>query len=268
MIKKIGTMVACTLFIATTVSAAVSTPSATPQDAAGATTTPSAQQKLDNLKDRLASAATQLQQSQKRAIFGTVKSTSVSTITVETSTKDIKIELTDNIKVAQVIKGKRTDLTTDDISKDDTVVVFGDYDSNLDLLKAKIIFIQDALPSRIFGSITAVDKKDYTITVATSGAQSYVVDIETTTKNILWDKANGTAKGAFSKYAVGDTVSVLGTPNAKIVNRLSALRILDVGNLSGKASTPTPTQSVAASPSATLKVTPKPTVKPTATPTP
>jgi hypothetical protein len=224
------------------------------------TATPSGN-KLENLKDRLASAASTLQQSQKRAIFGTVKLTSVSTITVETATKDVKIELTDEIKVAQMIKGKRTDLTTDDLSKGDVVTVFGDYDSTLDLLKAKVIFIEGTIPERIYGTVSDTDKKNYTITITTSDGKSIIVDIETITKNILWDKGSGTSKGAFSKYTAGDTVFVLETPEPKFDNRVSALRVLDIGNLTGVKPTqpPTLTPTKVASPSATVKVTPKPT---------
>jgi len=226
--------------------------------AATVSATPSSQ-KLEDLKDRLASAASQLSQSQKRAVTGTVKTTSVSTITVETATKDVKIELTDTIKVIQIIKGKRTTLTTDDIVKGDDVTVFGDYDATLDLLKAKAIFIQGMTPQRIFGVITSVDKKNYTLTVDTADGKSIIVDHETTTKNLLWNKTNGTAKGAFSKYTVGDTVFILETPQPKYENRVSAIRILNIGNLSGVTPTPTPEPTKLASPSATAKTTPKPT---------
>lgn len=219
------------------------------------TATPSSE-KLENLKDRLASAATQLRQSQKRAIFGTVKVTSVSTITVATKTSDMKIELMDTISVFQMIKGKRTKLTTDQVTKGDTVVVFGDYDTNLDILKAQVIFIQDSIPERLSGTITAASKKDYTITVATQSGQSYIVDFETTTKNFSWDKDNGVQKAGFSQLVVGDTVHVLETPEPKIANRVSAIRILDIGNLTGAPPTPT----TAATPTAT------PTAKTTTTP--
>ena len=121
----------------------------------------------------------------------------------------MKVELADVVKVAQVLKGVRTDLTTDDISKGDVVTVFGDYDSTLDLLKGSVIFIEGAIPARINGVISAVSKKDYTITVTAGDGTPWVVDIETSTKNILWDNTNSTTKGAFSKYAVGDTVFVL-----------------------------------------------------------
>jgi uncharacterized protein (UPF0262 family) len=241
-------LIASALFLTTSVYAQTATPAAT----ITSTATPSAQQQLDTIKDRLASAATQLQQSQKRAIFGTVKETSVSTITVSTKTSDVKIELTDTIKVFQILKGKRTALTTDQISKGDDVVIFGDYDTNLDILKAQVVFIQNTIPERISGTITAVSKKDYTITVLTQSGQSYVVDYETTTKAFSWDAAGGTQKAGFAKFFVGDTAHVLETPETNADNRVSAIRILDIGNLSGVTPTPTPT----ATASATLTPTP------------
>lgn len=238
-------MLAC--MFTSTVWAATATPSATPAE----------QQKLDALKDRLASAATQLRQSQKRAIFGTVKATSVSTITVATEKSDIKIELTDTIKVFQILKGKRTTLTTDQVTKDDTVVVFGDYDTTLDILKAQEIFIQDTIPERIAGTITAVSKKDYTITISSQENKSYIIDFETTTKAFMWTKDKGIVKAGFAQLVVGDTIHILETPVPKYENRVSAMRILDIGNLSGV----TPT--ISASPTSTPSATPKKIVTPT-----
>lgn len=228
--KKIILLISFFLFT-TSVYAATATPTAT----ITTTSAPDTQQKLDALKDRLASAATQLHQSQKRAIFGTVKTTSVSTITVATTTSDIKIELTDKISVFQIIKGKRTELTTDQVSKNDEVVVFGDYDTNLDILRAQVIFIQDSLPKRISGRITEISKSEYTITIATLENISYVVDYEKTTKNFYWTRDNGVEKAGFSQLLVGDIIHVLETPAPKVENRVSAIRILDIGPPAGEA---------------------------------
>ncbi|KKW10692.1 MAG: hypothetical protein UY49_C0015G0010 [Microgenomates group bacterium GW2011_GWC1_49_7] len=231
---------------------------------AAQTATPSgdSKQKLDDLKERLATKVAELRQTQKRAIYGTVKATSVSTITVETKTSDAKIELTDEISVFQNLKGKRTELTTEDLVKGDTVVVFGDYDANLDLLKAQAIFIQGAIPTRISGVVMETNKNDFTLTVKTPDGPSYIIDFETTTKASLWTKDKGSAKGSFSKLLVGDTVHVLGTPVAKKENRLSAARILSLGAISGSAPTATPIPEEKASPSASPKATPKPTPTP------
>src|SRR3989338_292029 len=82
--------------------------------------TPSAtNKKIEDLKDRLATKVAELRQTSRRGMYGTVKSTSITSFVVETKTKDVKIELTDTIKVIQYLKGKRTELTTEDISKED-----------------------------------------------------------------------------------------------------------------------------------------------------
>lgn len=254
-------------FLAITGTVYAATPAATSSQSATITDTPATSQ-IENLKQRLATQVAQLQQVQKKAIVGTVKDISVSTLTVETKTNDVKIELTDNIGVFQTIKGKRTTLTTNDISKDDMVVVFGDYDLTLDLLKAKVIVIQDPLPMRISGTITDIDRKNYTVTLQTTEGPSYTVDIWNTTAMSTGDAQNGVTKGGFSKVQTGDTVLVVGTAEPKKDNYISALRLLDIGLIN---STPTPTETTAAASTSAQTVsatpTPKPTKKPTPTPT-
>jgi len=65
--------------------------------------------------------------------------------------------------------------------------------------------------------------------VQTPVGQSYIVDYETTTKAFSWDIAGGTQKAGFAKFLVGDTAHVLETPEANADNRVSAIRILDIG---------------------------------------
>lgn len=197
---------------------------------------------IEDLKERLATKVAQLRQSQRKAIAGTVKTVSVSTATIETKTKDVKIELTDDITIIQYLKGKRTKLAVDDLAKGDNVVVFGEYDATLDLLKAKVIFIQATQPERLAGTVTAVDTKEFTVSLATPEGKTVIVDIEKTTKMNLWDGQKLT-KGGFSKIVAGDTIHLVGAAVPKKENRLSAIRILDIGNVTNTptaAPTPTP----------------------------
>ena len=241
--------------------ATIATPTATPKET----------QDLEALKDRLATKVAELRDIVRRAISGTVKSVSVSSATIETKTKDVKIELADDITVTQLISGKRTTLSVDDISKDDPITVFGSYDATLDLLKAKAIFIESTKVYEHFsGKVTEVDREGFAIVVQTTEGRSLTVDIEKATKTNTWNQADGIAKGGFSKILEGDTVHVVGSAVPKKENQISALRILDIGNLSGAAPTatiaPTPVASTSATPKVTPKVTPKPTLRPTVTP--
>lgn len=244
----------------------------TPTTATTSASTPAPTDHIDDLKERLATKVAQLRQTQQKAIYGTVKTTTVSTFTVETDTRDLKIELTDDIDVFQIIRGKRTALTTEDIAESDLVTVFGEYDSALDLLRAKVVFIQTAPLTRVSGVVTAVDRKEFTTTLKTSEGQEYVIDIETTTNTLAFDAEKGLIKGGFSRIETGKTIHVVGTAVAKEDHRISASRIVDLGNLSGTVTptptdVPTPIASASATPKATTtaKATPTVTPKPTTT---
>lgn len=244
---------ALSLTVIPPVFAVSSTPSATPKIN---TTTSATSQKIEDLKDRLATKVAELRQTSRRAIFGTIKSTSITSFVVETTTKDVKIELMDEIKVIQYLKGKRTTLTTDDIAKGDIVAVFGEHDATLDLLKAAAVVIQAPSPERISGAVTSRDDKEFTLTITTPQNQTYIIDIEKTTITLAWDRQKKEiGKFGFSKIVAGDTVHVVGFPVPKKEQRISADRILDLGNLASPAeqvvqSTPTPAEKVS-SPSAT-----------------
>lgn len=211
---------------------------------------------LQELKDRLATKVAELRTLVKRAMFGNVKTVSVASATVETSNKDIKIELGDGVKVAQMISGKRTTLTTDDISVNDHITVFGTYDATLDLLKAQFIFIESSIETmRISGTVADVDTKDFTVTINTPEGRTVIVDVEKTTKASTWTKDGGIVKSGFSKIAVGDTVHVTGTAVPKKDDHISAQRILDLGDITGAK----PSAVITTTPTVTPSSTPKPT---------
>lgn len=210
-----------------------------------ATATPVKNKQVEDLKERLATKVAQLSQTERRAIYGTVKATTISTLTIETATKDIKIELTDDITVFQMLKGKRTKLTIEDVSKGDIVTVFGEWDTAVEVLKAKSIFIHNASDAlqHVVGTIMETKKSDYTITIKTKKEETYIIDFETTTKTTVWSKDAGMEKGGFSKLLPGDMIIVTGTAVPKKENRISAVRILNIGNPTGEKPTPTPTES-------------------------
>ncbi len=200
------------------------------------TSTPSATaQKIEDLKDRLATKVAELRQTSRKAIFGTVKSTSLTSFVVETKTKDVKIELTDDLNVIQYLKGKRTTLTTENIAKGDTVAVFGDYDTTLDLLKAAVVFIQGAIPERVNGTVASRNDKEFTLTIISPQGQSFTIDIEKATKTLGWDREKKElVKSGFSKIATDASVHVVGTLVPKQERRISATRIVDLGAIDNK----------------------------------
>lgn len=209
--------------------------------------------KVDDLKERLATRVAELRQTAPKAIYGTVSNVTVTTLTVDTQQKAMKIELTDDIEVFQILKGKRTTLSTDDIDKNDVVTITGDYDSTIDILKATTIFIESTVKTiRLHGIISEVNKSDNAFTIKGVDGQTYTIDVETTTKTNTWG-SSGLEKTGFSKLLVGQFVSILGNPDTKDETQIKALRILHL-TMPGTIS-PTPTLTIAPTKEATKSAT-------------
>lgn len=205
--------------------------------------------KVDDLMDRLATRVAQLSQTQKKAITGTVNTVSVSSFTLETATKNYKIELPDALKVIQMVKGKRTELTQEDIAKGDSVTAFGGYDETIDTLRASVVWIEPTtLLIKRMGVVETVDKTDYSFTVKTPEKQTITVDFETSSKLSIFNGVDIT-KGGFSKITPKSSIIITGTAVPNKANRYSATRILIL-----QPDTPTNTpKAPIASPSSTTK---------------
>lgn len=220
---------------------------------------PTISSKVDDLKERLATRVAELRQTAPKAIYGTVSAVTVTTLTVDTQQKAMKIELTDDIEVFQIIRGKRTTLSTDDIDKNDIVTVTGDYDATIDILKAHTIFIESTVKQiRVHGTISNINKSNNTFKITGVDGETYTIDVETTTKTNTWND-NALEKTGFSKLEEGQFVSVLGNPDSKDESLINALRILHF-TMPG---TVTPTPTLEATPTATKSATPTKRVTPT-----
>lgn len=222
--------------------------------------TPTISSKVDDLKERLATRVAELRQTSRKAIYGTVSAVTVTTLTVDTQQKAMKIELTDDIEVFQIIRGKRTTLSTDDIDKNDIVTVTGDYDATIDILKADTIFIESTVKQiRVHGIINSINKSNNSFTITGVDGEKYTIDVETTTKTNTWDNSE-IVKTGFSRLEEGQFVSVLGNPDTKDESFINASRILHF-TMTGT-TTPTPTLET---PTSTKSATPTKNVTPTPT---
>jgi hypothetical protein len=225
---------------------------------ATSTTTPSADKieknkQIEDLKERLATKVAELRQTTKKAISGIIKTVSISSITVETNERDIKLELTDDITVVDTTKGTKANKTTEDLTDGAYAVIFGMYDKTLDILTAKHIVIQKKPETFVHGTITTVDNKTYVIGVKTNDNRELTVDFEKTTDAKTWNGSGNSQKIGFSKILSGDKIFVYGIPDVKDAYKISAIRLLTIGTI-----IPSVTPSEAASPSSTISPSKKP----------
>lgn len=253
-------LIGCCIFGLRTVYAVTATPSPTAP-------AKESKEKINDLMERLATKVAELKQSQRMAIYGTVKTVELASISVETKTKDVKIELTDDIKVIQELNGKRSVLKTENIDKGDSMAIFGDYDAGLDLMKAKVLFIQNNTVIHTSGTVTEVNKKNFTITLKTALDAEYIVDFEKFTKANAWTKDKEIEKSGFSKIISGQMIFVTGYPVPNKTNQISAARILTIDSVIKPSATAAPSLTGTPVPTEKTVGTIKPTIKATITPT-
>lgn len=205
--------------------------SATPAEAAST----SLLSQINNLKDKIASKVASLKLVEKRGIIGTVTEASGTQITIN----DIQNQ-TRFIDVDEITKftspDKKANFGISDISKDMTISVLGLYNKDSRRILARFVDVVD-LPIYISGTVTNIDKTNYTVTVETADKQQEVVDIEAYSKinSYSVDDPTTPTRSGFSKMAVNEKVLVIGTPNQKEKNRASADRILVFPDFGGSA---------------------------------
>jgi len=230
------------------------------------TTTPASelkdnrQQQIEELRQRVATKAAELREQMKRVITGDIKSINDTTIVITTKNGDKTVLTDENTTFIRLGAGGRQKITLDDLAVGNTISVFGQLDQDSGKITAKII-IAKVIPLNIDGKVSAVDLNDGTITVQTPKKGLFIVDVETYTKILIWEKSKGMQKLGFSKIKVDDRVHVNGTVPAKPKageNRLSANRILVLpGKAVGIVGSPTPSSTPLPSPTATPSATPE-----------
>lgn len=215
--------------------------------------------KIEDLKERIATKVAQLRAQALKPQMGEIKSVSKDGFTLKTSRDEKKILLTEETKIFRINLGKKTTIQLAALKIGELAAVVGSTDSQGEFV-AKVILVK-TLPVNINGTVEKIDSKNFTLSVKnTKKGLVYVVDIEGITKMQSWVKGKGIEKTGFSKIKAGDRVHVNGTASTDEANRISAMRILVLP------STPAATPTVgSATPSATPQ---KPSPVPSSTPTP
>jgi hypothetical protein len=88
-------------------------------------------------------------------------------------------------------------------------------------------FINGFVEPTIFtGTISTIDREDFTITLTSEDQKKTLFDIETATKISVYNKDDGLTKHGFSKLETGDRVSIVGFPDKKDPKRYVSTRII------------------------------------------
>lgn len=178
---------------------------------------------ITKLKEKIATRVAQLKLVEKRGIAGTVKEvTGTQLILTDVNGKNRLVDVDEITKFSS--PSAKNSFGLSDLKPGTTISVIGIYNKDSKRLLARFIKAI-SLPMMVSGSISAIDKANFTITIAMEEGKKYLIDIETITRTTSYIDTEATKSG-FSKLQNGDRVIVIGYVNKKEANRMVATRVL------------------------------------------
>lgn len=187
-----------------------------PANAASATPAPTksndpVKEKLDDqinqLKEKIASRVSELNLVEKRGIIGTVTEVKGTSITLTDTAQNTRFVDVDEI--TKFASEGVTNYGLSDIKPGAKLSVLGIYNKQSKRLLARYVNSYTN-PTIYSGAITAIDAKNFQITVMTPEQKEIKVDVETSTKLSSYTPQDGLAKNGFSRLTVGERISFAG----------------------------------------------------------
>lgn len=214
--------------------------------------------KIEDLKERIATKVAQLRVQALKPLMGEIKSVGKDNFILKTAHDEKKVLLNDETKIFRINQGRKSPIQLTNLKTGELAAAIGSTDSQGEFV-AKIILAKTQ-PLNINGTVEKTDPANFTLSVRNAKkGLVYIVDIEGTTKIQSWVNGKSLEKAGFTKIKVGDRVHVNGTAVSDETNRISAIRVLVLPNTSvstsaventtpsaspkksSSASTPTPT---------------------------
>lgn len=198
-----------------------------------ATTETEKEQKLidqiNNLKEKVASKVAELRLVEKRGVIVATDQVTGNKITAtDMSGKTRFIDVDELTKFSS--PSAKESFGISDITKGTRMSVIGLYNKQSKRILARFV---DVITTPMFlnGTVTNVDKANFTVTIVSEDNQSTVVDIENVTKTSSYTEEDDIVRAGFTKITAGDRAHVVGYADANQKNRVTATRVLLLSEL-------------------------------------
>lgn len=179
-------------------------------------------EKVDELKDKVASRVAQLNLVEKRGIVGIVEKIEGTQITINDLKNKTRIIDTDELTKFSSEENDSFDIS--DLKEGSQISVLGIYNKDSQRLLARFVN-ETTIPIFINGVISESDEEEFTLTVVTADGAKYIVDIERVSKTFSYVDSDLETSG-FSKINSGENVIVSGFKNEREKNRITASRFI------------------------------------------
>lgn len=204
-------------------------------------------EKIQKIKDMVASKVAELKLVEKKGLLGKVVETSTNQITISDLENNNRIIDVDELTKFVSNDPNARSFGISDLKEGNLISAVGLYNKETKRLLARFVYLTKKPPVQFSGTITDKDKVNYTLTVENKSKEIKTIDIETSTKTTIYQKNYGLLKSGFSKTGVEDEVLVTGYYDLKDKNVLIADRIMVISDLISKpspSSNPSPSQTI------------------------
>ncbi len=180
-------------------------------------------EKIQKIKDIVASKVAELNLVEKRGIIGIIKEVSGMRIVIT----DIKGN-TRQIEADELTKFSLSnkDAGISDLEKGKKYSFVGLYNRDTQKLLARTISSTSTIPAQFEGSISSIDVKGFQLTIVNEKGESKKIDIESSTKTSLADEEGDLVKSGFSKLEENERILAIGFWDKKDSTLMSATRLI------------------------------------------
>ncbi|MDE2025309.1 MAG: hypothetical protein KGJ07_02345 [Patescibacteria group bacterium] len=178
---------------------------------------------MKELQERIASRVAQLKLVEKKGIIGTVTDVAETQLSVTDLNGDTVFIDVDELTKFTSVNNKSIGIS--DITKGETIGILGLYNKESRRILAR--FVDElSLPQVLSGAVTAVDSKNYNLSLTTLSKKDIFIDVENITKTYVYGKTTGTTRSGFSKINQGERIMVIGYPDTNDSSKIIASRII------------------------------------------
>lgn len=181
-------------------------------------------QKVNELKEKIASRVAQLNLVEKRGVIGEVTDISNTQITLSDINGNIRFVDVDELTKFSSPSAKSS-FGISDITRGTTVGVLGLYNKSSRRILARFVDVKNFMQF-VHGNVSSIDAKNFSLSIVTNENKQLNVDVQTVTKTSSYTKADGLLKSGFSKITEGETLVVMGYFDTKDKSTIIAQRII------------------------------------------
>lgn len=180
--------------------------------------------RIEKIKELVASRVAELKLVEKKGFLGTVKESSNTQIIIDDNKGTQRIIDIDELTKFEDSSNKEFGVS--DLKKGDLVSVIGLYNKDTKRLLSRLITKVKSLPSQFDGIVVSLDSKGFEIETVNEAGEKKTVEIERTTKTSLYSTSEGFVKSGFSKVEDGQRILVSGFFDTQDKDILIASRLI------------------------------------------